>query len=64
MRTLISFTALFLSILLVQLGSGTLGPLDALAGIEPGFTPQEIGLLVSANFICFLFGCELAQLYI
>ncbi len=33
MRTLISVAALFLSILLVQLGSGTLGPLDALAGI-------------------------------
>jgi hypothetical protein len=32
MRTLITFAALFISALLVQLGSGTLGPLDALAG--------------------------------
>ncbi len=60
MRTLISFAALFLSIILVQLGSGTLGPLDALAGIERGFTPAEIGLLGSAHFTGFLAGCYLA----
>ncbi len=60
MRTLISFAALFMSILLVQLGSGTLGPLDALAGIERGFTTAEIGLLGSAHFLGFFFGCWLA----
>ena len=38
MRLLISFAALFASILFVQLGSGTLGPLDALAGAAHGFT--------------------------
>jgi len=64
MRTLISFAALFLSAILVQLGSGTLGPLDALAGIERGFTPAEIGLLGSAHFTGFLAGCWLAPRYI
>jgi len=64
MRTLISFTALFLSVILVQLGSGTLGPLDALAGIARGFPPAEIGLLGSAHFTGFLAGCYLAPRYI
>ena len=64
MRTLISFTALFLSILLVQLGSGTLGPLDALAGVQRGFTTGQIGLLGSAHFLGFLAGCYLAPRYI
>ena len=64
MRTLISFAALFLSILLVQLGSGTLGPLDALAGVQRGFTTAQIGLLGSAHFLGFFFGCWLAPRYI
>ena len=64
MRTLLSFTALFLSILLVQLGSGTLGPLDALAGAARGFTIAQIGLLGSAHFLGFFFGCWLAPRYI
>ncbi len=64
MRTLISFAALFLSILLVQLGSGTLGPLDALAGVQRGFTTAQIGLLGSAHFLGFFVGCWLAPRYI
>ncbi len=64
MRTLISFAALFLSILLVQLGSGTLGPLDALAGVQRGFTTEQIGLLGSAHFLGFFIGCYLAPRYI
>jgi MFS family permease len=64
MRTLISFAALFISVLLVQLGSGTLGPLDALAGSVRGFTTQEIGLLGSAHFLGFFLGCYLAPRYI
>jgi MFS family permease len=64
MRTLISFAALFLSILLVQLGSGTLGPLDALAGVERSFTTAQIGLLGSAHFLGFFLGCYLAPRYI
>ena len=45
MTALVSFASLFLSIFLVQMGSGSLGPLDALAGVERGFTTGEIGLL-------------------
>lgn len=57
MRLLISFTALFLSVALVQLGSGTLGPLDALSGAALGFSTREIGLLGSAHFAGFFIGC-------
>jgi len=57
MRTLVSFAALFLAIVFVQLGSGTLGPLDALAGAARGFSTAEIGLLGSAHFAGFLVGC-------
>ena len=60
MSTLVSFAALFLSIFLVQLGSGALGPLDALAGRMLGFTAGEIGLLGSAHFAGFLAGCWLS----
>lgn len=60
MRLLISFTALFLAIIFVQLGSGTLGPLDALAGAAHGFTTGEIGLLGSAHFAGFFVGCWIA----
>src|SRR3546814_1045054 len=49
MGTLLSFSALFLSIYLVQLGSGSLGPLDALSGSVIGFSTEEIGLLGSAH---------------
>jgi MFS family permease len=64
MRTLLSFAALFLSVMLIQLGSGTLGPLDALAGSVRGFTTDEIGLLGSAHFLGFFGGCWLAPRYI
>ncbi|MGB0411594.1 MAG: MFS transporter, partial [Pikeienuella sp.] len=59
MRTLISFTALFVSIAFVQLGSGSLGPLDALAGTAKGFSTQDIGMLGSAHFVGFFVGCWL-----
>ncbi len=53
----ISFFSLFLTIVLLQLSSGALGPLDALSGIELGFTTAQIGLLGSAHFIGFFLGC-------
>ncbi|MEM7496815.1 MAG: MFS transporter [Pseudomonadota bacterium] len=59
MTTLVSFAALFVSIFLVQLGSGSLGPLDVLAGAERGWSPGEIGLLGSGHFAGFLIGCYL-----
>jgi MFS family permease len=57
MRLLISFAALFLSISLLQLSSGAIGPLDALAGIQRGFSQTQIGLLGSAHFLGFFVGC-------
>ncbi|MEM1162735.1 MAG: MFS transporter [Pseudomonadota bacterium] len=57
MRLVISFAALFLSALLIQLGSGALGPLDALSGASLGWTAPQIGLLGSAHFAGFFIGC-------
>ncbi len=57
MRLLISFAALFLSVLLMQLSSGGVGPLDALSGLQLGFSTAQIGLLGSAHFIGFFIGC-------
>lgn len=57
MRLLVSFTALLLSVVLLQMGSGGIAPLDALSGVELGFTTSEIGLLGSAHFIGFFLGC-------
>jgi len=57
MRLLISFAALFSSILLLQLGFGGVVPLDALSGTQLGFTTQQIGMLGSAHFVGFFIGC-------
>ncbi|THD84678.1 MFS transporter [Aliigemmobacter aestuarii] len=57
MRLLISFTALFLSVILLQLGSGGVAPLDAISGAALGFSTGEIGLLGSAHFFGFFIGC-------
>jgi len=57
MRLMISFTALFLSILLLQLSSGGVGPLDALSGLALNFSAQQVGLLGSAHFLGFFIGC-------
>lgn len=60
MRLLISFTALFLSVALLQVSSGGVGPLDALSGLALGFDTKQIGLLGSAHFIGFFIGCWIA----
>lgn len=57
MRLLISFAALFLSVILLQLSSGGVGPLDALSGLALDFSTQQIGLLGSAHFVGFFIGC-------
>lgn len=57
MRLLISFAALFLSVILLQLSSGGVGPIDVLSGTVLGFSRQEIGLLGSAHFLGFFIGC-------
>ncbi|MFN3824189.1 MAG: MFS transporter [Pseudorhodobacter sp.] len=57
MRLLISFAALFLSVILLQLGSGGVAPLDAISGAALGFSTSEIGILGSAHFVGFFIGC-------
>jgi len=60
MRMMISFAALFLSVVLLQLSSGGVGPLDVLSGSALGFSNQEIGMLGSAHFFGFFIGCWFA----
>lgn len=57
MRLIISFAALFLSVALLQLSSGGVGPLDALTGLELGFSQSQVGFLGSAHFVGFFIGC-------
>lgn len=57
MRMLISFAALFLSVILLQLSSGAVAPLDALSGLALDFSTAQIGLLGSAHFVGFFIGC-------
>ncbi len=57
MRLLVSFAALFLSVILLQLSSSGVGPLDVLSGTVLGFTNGQIGLLGSAHFFGFFIGC-------
>ncbi|MCW9042215.1 MAG: MFS transporter [Pseudopelagicola sp.] len=57
MRFLLTSAALFLSVILLQLSTGGVGPLDALSGLTLGFSTKEIGLLGSAHFLGFFIGC-------
>jgi MFS family permease len=57
MRLLISFAALFFSVVLLQLGSGGVAPLDAISGATLNFTTAQIGFLGSAHFFGFFIGC-------
>ncbi len=57
MSTLVSLAALLLSVVLLQLSSGGVGPLDAISGAQLGFTNAQIGLLGSAHFVGFFIGC-------
>lgn len=57
MRMMLSFVALLLSVLLLQFSSGGVGPLDALSGLEAGFSRAEVGFLGSAHFLGFFIGC-------
>ncbi len=57
MRLIITFAALFLSAVLLQLSSGGVGPLDALSGLQEGFTTTQVGILGSAHFFGFFLGC-------
>ena len=64
MKILLSLIAILASVLFVQLGSGSLGPLDALSGKQLNFSSIEIGLIGSAHFFGFMIGCFLTPLLI
>lgn len=57
MRMIISFAALLMSVLLLQLSSGGVGPLDALTGLREGMSRGEVGFLGSMHFLGFFIGC-------
>ncbi|MGR3760219.1 MFS transporter [Roseobacteraceae bacterium NS-SX3] len=57
MPLILSFAPLFLSVILLQLSTGGVGPLDAISGLTLGFGNEQIGLLGSAHFIGFFAGC-------
>ena len=57
MKTLLSISALLLTIMLMQMGTTALGPLDTLSAIELGFSNTEIGAIDGAHFLGFLVGC-------
>lgn len=60
MKFLLSFGSLFVAVILLQLSTSALGPLDALSGFVHGFTRTEIGLMGSAHFVGFFVGCWIA----
>ncbi|MBI1416259.1 MAG: MFS transporter [Limimaricola sp.] len=57
MRLMLSFASLFASVMLLQLSSGGVGPLDALTGLAAGFGTAQVGVLGSAHFLGFFIGC-------
>lgn len=57
MHLILSFSALFLSVALLQLSSGAVGPLDVLSGLSLDFTTPQVGMLGSAHFVGFFIGC-------
>lgn len=46
-----------MTVLLMQMGTGALGPLDTLSAIELGFTTIQIGIIGAAHFTGFIIGC-------
>jgi len=44
-------------VMLLQLSSGGVGPLDALTGLGNGFSRAEVGFLGSMHFVGFFVGC-------
>ncbi len=57
MRFPVSFVALFIAIALLQISSGAISPLDALGGLQSGFSLTQIGMLGSSHFLGFFIGC-------
>lgn len=60
MTTLLSISALLLTVMLMQMGTAALGPLDTLSAIALEFSSIQIGLLGAAHFVGFITGCFIA----
>ena len=59
---MISFAALFLPVILLQISTGGVGPLDALSRFALNFSNTEIGMLGSAHFLGFLLAAGMHQI--
>ena len=57
MTTLLSISALLITVMLMQMGTGALGPLDTLSAIELRFSNIQIGIIGAAHFTGFIIGC-------
>ena len=57
MTTLLSISALLFTVMLMQMSTGALGPLDTLSAIELGFSNIQIGIIGAAHFTGFIIGC-------
>ena len=57
MKLLISLLALLLSIIQVQMGIGSLRPLNTISSQALGFIPIEISIITSGHFASFLLSC-------
>ena len=57
MITPLSVSALLIIVMLMQMGTGALGPLDTLSAIELGFSNIQIGIIGAAHFTGFIIGC-------
>ena len=60
MTTLLSVSALLITVMLMQMGTGALGPLDTLSAIKLDFNNIQIGVIGASHFIGFILGCFLA----
>ena len=57
MQILLSISALLVTIMLMQVGTTALGPLDVLSAVSLEFTTIQIGLMGASHFVGFLLGC-------
>ena len=57
MQILLSISALLVTIMLMQIGTTALGPLDVLSAVTLEFSNIQIGVLGASHFIGFLLGC-------
>jgi len=57
MQILLSISALLVTIMLMQVGTTALGPLDVLSAVTLQFSNIQIGLMGASHFVGFLLGC-------